>query len=184
MYYMILISAVGMHTCLTCSATCSLGIPSGHVFWREVIQIIRITKYKMFFDVYIYWYNTQVARNFSGFTNNIKNKAQVLMNPCLLCVSPQNNSQAALGKYVSSGGRGAAAQESLFVADHAYWSRPCRFSSRRFTLIPPCHCTPSHHIQLEQAVIFWVTQINQPFLILPLVKPNDFLDRKTLPFEK
>ncbi|XP_069566023.1 fructose-bisphosphate aldolase A-like [Brachyistius frenatus] len=31
-----------------------------------------------------------------------------------------NNSQAALGKYVSSGLKGAAAQESLFVADHAY----------------------------------------------------------------
>ncbi len=42
------------------------------------------------------------------------------MIPSLLCVSPQNNSQAALGKYVSSGGKGAAAQESLFVADHAY----------------------------------------------------------------
>uniref|UniRef100_A0A7N8Y7H6 Fructose-bisphosphate aldolase n=1 Tax=Mastacembelus armatus TaxID=205130 RepID=A0A7N8Y7H6_9TELE len=31
-----------------------------------------------------------------------------------------NNSLAALGKYVSSGAKGAAAQESLFVADHAY----------------------------------------------------------------
>jgi len=31
-----------------------------------------------------------------------------------------NNSQAALGKYMSSGGKGAAAQESLFVANHAY----------------------------------------------------------------
>ncbi|XP_061703255.1 fructose-bisphosphate aldolase A-like [Syngnathoides biaculeatus] len=31
-----------------------------------------------------------------------------------------NNSQAALGKYASSGEKGAAAQESLFVANHAY----------------------------------------------------------------
>lgn len=35
-------------------------------------------------------------------------------------VSPQSNSKAALGKYVSSGAGGAAAQDSLFVADHAY----------------------------------------------------------------
>ncbi|XP_031148430.1 fructose-bisphosphate aldolase A-like [Sander lucioperca] len=31
-----------------------------------------------------------------------------------------DNSKAALGKYVSSGEKGASAQESLFVADHAY----------------------------------------------------------------
>lgn len=37
-----------------------------------------------------------------------------------LGVCPQNNSQAAVGKYVSSGDKGGAAQESLFVADHAY----------------------------------------------------------------
>ncbi len=42
------------------------------------------------------------------------------MNHCLFCVSPQSNSQAALGKYVSEGEDGAAAKESLFVADHAY----------------------------------------------------------------
>lgn len=40
-----------------------------------------------------------------------------------LCVSPQNNSLAAQGKYQPSGDKGAAAQESLFVSDHAYWSR-------------------------------------------------------------
>ncbi|MGH0167535.1 UNVERIFIED_CONTAM: hypothetical protein FKN15_052782 [Acipenser sinensis] len=32
----------------------------------------------------------------------------------------QNNSQAALGKYVSSGDKGSAASESLFIAGHAY----------------------------------------------------------------
>ncbi|RXM93800.1 Fructose-bisphosphate aldolase A, partial [Acipenser ruthenus] len=31
-----------------------------------------------------------------------------------------NNSQAALGKYVSSGDKGSAASESLFIAGHAY----------------------------------------------------------------
>lgn len=32
----------------------------------------------------------------------------------------QNNSQACVGKYVSLGDKGAAAGESLFVANHAY----------------------------------------------------------------
>ncbi len=38
----------------------------------------------------------------------------------LLCFYLQNNSLACVGKYVSAGDKGAAAGDSLFVANHAY----------------------------------------------------------------
>lgn len=57
----------------------------------------------------------------------------------VVSVCPQNNSQAALGKYKSSGEKGAAAQESLFVADHAYWMW---ISLTHFLHIPLGHLTP------------------------------------------
>lgn len=60
-------------------------------------------------------------------------------NIVVVSVCPQNNSLAALGKYKSSGEKGAAAQESLFVADHSYW---VWISLTHFLHIPLGHLTP------------------------------------------